>query len=105
MPTLTRRRNNDPHRDGWDVYFGDVHIGSIARWAGVPVEAPRWGWSCGFYPGTAPGEHRSCVAETFEKVRADFQTAWQELAATRTEADYEAWRRQRDWTAWKYRMH
>ena len=26
------------------------------------------------------------------------------LAATRTEADYQAWLDQRDWTAWKYRM-
>jgi hypothetical protein len=28
-----------------------------------------------------------------------------ELAVTLTEADYETWRRQRDWTAWKDRMH
>jgi hypothetical protein len=54
--------------------------------------------------GDRPGEQRSGVAETFDKARAGFQTAWQELAPTRTAADYEAWRRQRDWTAWKDQM-
>ena len=49
--------------------------------------------------------HRGGTAETFDEARVGFQAAWQELAATRSEADYEAWRRQRDWTAWKYRMH
>lgn len=71
----------------------------------MPNSAPQWAWSCGFHPGTAPGEHRSGIAETFDEARVGFQAAWQELAATRTEADYESWRRQRDWTAWKDRMH
>ena len=31
--------------------------------------------------------------------------ASQVLAATRTKADYQRWRDQRDWTAWKDRMH
>lgn len=41
----------------------------------------------------------------FDGARGDFQAAWKELAATLTDANYEAWRRQRDWTAWKDRMH
>ena len=31
-----------------------------------------------------------------------FETAWHELSATKTEADYQAWRDQRDFTARKY---
>ncbi|RZM94767.1 hypothetical protein CWO91_39140 [Bradyrhizobium genosp. SA-3] len=106
MPALTRRRSkDDPHPETWLIYFGDVRIGVIGRRAGVPNSAPQWGWSCGFYPGTAPGEHRSGIAETFERARSGFQAAWQDLAPKRTEADFEAWRRQRDWTAWNDRMH
>jgi hypothetical protein len=33
--------------------------------------------------------------------RADFEAAWQVFLANRTEADFEAWRDQRDWTARK----
>jgi hypothetical protein len=71
----------------------------------VPNSAPQWGWSCGFYPGSEPGDHRSGVAETFDGARAGFEAAWQKLSATRSETDYEAWRRERDWTAWKDCMH
>ncbi|RZN01686.1 hypothetical protein CWO91_33030 [Bradyrhizobium genosp. SA-3] len=106
MPALTRRRDrNDPHRETWLIYFGDIRVGVVGRRAGVPNSAPQWGWSCGFYPGTAPGEHRNGIAETFDAARTGFEAAWQELAATRSEADYEAWRRQRDWIAWIDRMH
>jgi hypothetical protein len=31
------------------------------------------------------------------------EQAWQMFSARRTEADYQAWRHQRDWTAEKYR--
>lgn len=106
MPSLTRRRDKSaPHRETWGIYFGDVRIGSISRRAGVPTSAPQWGWSCGFYPGTEPCDQQSGIAETFDEARADFERAWRKLSATRTEANYEAWRRQRDWTAWKDRMH
>src|SRR5262245_6502805 len=105
MPTLTRRRDKTDAREGWLIYFGDVNVGRIGLRAGVPSHAPQWGWSCGFYPGTEPGQHRSGTAETFDEARGAFERAWQLLASSRTEADYEAWRKQRDWTAWKYRMH
>jgi hypothetical protein len=48
MPQLTRRRY--PERpDCWHVYFGDVHVGTMAIRAGVPVDVDQWGWSCGFH--------------------------------------------------------
>ena len=35
MPTLTRRRY--PERpDCWHIYYGDVHVGTIAIRVGVP---------------------------------------------------------------------
>jgi hypothetical protein len=47
MPALTRRRY--PERpDRWHVYYGDVHVGTIAIRAGVPVDVDQWGWDCGF---------------------------------------------------------
>ena len=44
----------------------------------------------------------SGTAATFEQARADFAKAWQVFSAKRTEADYQAWRDQRDRTARKY---
>ncbi|MDA9505856.1 hypothetical protein ACVWW6_000657 [Bradyrhizobium sp. USDA 3311] len=102
MPPLTRRRGkDDPNRETWLIYLGDVRVGVISRRSGVPNSAPQWGWSCGFYPGVDPGEHRSGIAETFDQARDGFQAAWDGLAATLTET----WREARDWMAWRDRMH
>jgi hypothetical protein len=102
MPELTRRRYRE-RQDCWHVYFGDVHVGTIARRVGIPHSGRAWGWVCGFYPGSEPGEYRDGTAKTFDQARADFAVAWQRFSARRTEADYQAWRHQRDWTAEKYR--
>jgi hypothetical protein len=99
--TLTRR--HDPHRsDCWLVYFGDVHVGGVGRAVGTPGAAGRWVWFCGFYPGSNPGEQTHGTAATLDQARADFERAWMVFSAGRTEADYQAWRDQRDWTARKY---
>jgi hypothetical protein len=103
MPSLTRRRY--PERpDCWHVYYGDVHVGTIAIRVGCPADVDQWEWSCGFYPVSRPGEHRCGTAETFDQARADFEGAWAPFLASGTEADFEAWRRQRDQTAEKYAM-
>jgi hypothetical protein len=52
----------------------------------------------------ASGEHQCGTAATFGQARADFEGAWAPFLASRTEADFEAWRRQRDQTAEKYAM-
>ena len=70
--------------------------------AGTPNAMTQWKWSCGFYPGSNPGEQRSGTADTFDQARAAFEKAWQVFAANRTESDYQAWRDRRDWTARKY---
>jgi hypothetical protein len=38
MPTLTRRRSHDSHRETWLVFYGDVPVGMIAERAGVPAD-------------------------------------------------------------------
>ncbi|MBR1286058.1 hypothetical protein JQ597_28805 [Bradyrhizobium sp. AUGA SZCCT0177] len=102
MTTLTRRRHPD-RTDCWHVFYGDVHVGTIARAVGHPNTAPQWTWCCGFYPGSHPGEHRGGSAETFEAARAAFDAAWRVYLPKRTEADFQAWRDQQAWTAEKYR--
>ena len=64
----------------------------------------QWEWSCGFYPGSEPGEVSCDTAATFEEARADFERAWQVFLSNRTEADFQAWRDQRDWTERKYAL-
>ncbi|OKO74443.1 hypothetical protein [Bradyrhizobium sp. NAS96.2] len=104
MTELTRRRASDPHRKGWNVFYGDVQVGWIDERAGVPTDADQWGWSCGFYPGCDSGQHTSGSAASFEEARGAFEVAWATLLPTRTEADFEAWRHQRDWTERKRAM-
>jgi hypothetical protein len=103
MPVLTRRKDTE-RSDCWDVYFGDVGVGAIGRRAGVPLHVDQWEWGCGFYPGTSSGEGTSGTGATFEAARAGFEAACHTFLPTRTEADFQAWRDQRDWTTWKYAM-
>jgi hypothetical protein len=104
MPKLTRRR--DPDRpDCWDVYFGDVHVGTIAARPGVPFDVDQWGWACGFYPVSHRGVEVDGAAATFDEARAGFEEAWRAMQPQITEADYQEHRRQRAFTAWKYAMH
>lgn len=49
MPALTRRRY---------LYYGDIHIGTMARRVDCPVDVDPWEWDCGFYPGMEPGAHQ-----------------------------------------------
>jgi hypothetical protein len=103
MPALTRRRYHD-RPDCWHVFYGDVQVGTIARRVGCPVDVDQWEWRCGFYPGMHPSEHQDGTAETFEAARADFEAAWQQILPTRTGADFQEWRHQRDQTERKYAM-
>jgi hypothetical protein len=101
MPALTRRRYPE-RQDCWHVYYGDVHVGTIAIRVGIPRDEVPWGWICGFYPGAHPGEQTTGTAVTFDQAREAFETAWRVFLANRTDADFQAWRDARDWTARKY---
>jgi hypothetical protein len=95
VPTLTRRRSDDPHRESWTISYDDVRVGTIGRRAGVPVNVDQWGWSCGFYPGLHPGQHRSGSAETFAAARAGFEAAWKALLPKIPEGAFDEYRRDR----------
>ena len=103
MPELTRRRSLESPDECWHIYNGDVHVGTIALRTGMPPGEDPWDWNCGFYPGSHPGECTDGTAATFKRARADFEKAWRVFLSKRTEADFQAWRDQRDWTTEKYR--
>jgi hypothetical protein len=73
-------RADNPHRETWHIYSGDVHVGVISEHADVPIDADRWCWSCSFYPGLHPGQHQDGSAATFELARIAFEEAWQRLS-------------------------
>ena len=102
MPLLTRRRDRQASGECWHVYFGDVRVGNIGFRSGNPADSYPWQWFCGFYPGSHPGECAAGAAESFEAACAAFLKAWAVFLSKRTEADFEEWRLQRDWTARKY---
>ena len=103
MPELTRRRYRE-RQDCWHVFYGDVHVGTIARRVDVLHDAKPSGWICGFYPGSEPGEFTVGTGATFDQACSEFEIAWKRFSAKRTEADYQAWRDQQDWAARKYAM-
>src|SRR5690349_22956967 len=105
MPALTRRRDKDRHQESWQVYYGDVQVGWIGERAGVPKDVAQWGWHCGFSPAIDRGLRAGGTAATLEQARADFAEAWASYLPRCTEADFEGYRRQEAWTAWKYEMH
>jgi hypothetical protein len=102
MPKLTRRCSPD-RQNYWRVFYGDVCVGTIGRRAGVPIDVDQWEWAAAS-TGTEPGEGSGGTGATFEDARTGFEAAWRAFPPTRTEADFQAWRDQRDWTAWKYAL-
>jgi hypothetical protein len=104
MPTALTCRRYPERQDCWHIYYGDVHVGTIARRVGCPADVDQWEWRCGFYPGMEPGRHQDGTAIDFGSCRAGFEAAWRAILPTLTEADFQAWLHDRDWTARKYAM-
>jgi hypothetical protein len=102
MPELTRRRDLKAPDECWHVYYGDVRAGTMAKRVGIPFDEDPWGWVCGFYPECHPLERADGVVAIFDHARAEFEEARTIFLSNRTEADFEEWRHQRDWTARKY---
>ncbi|WP_063619005.1 hypothetical protein [Bradyrhizobium sp. th.b2] len=103
MTELTRRRDKDAPREKWDIYYDDdVRVGSIGQRAGVPNHVDQWEWKCGFYPGC--DRSTGGPAGTFDQARAAFEAEWVLLLPSLTEADFQAWRDQRDWIERKQAM-
>jgi hypothetical protein len=103
MPALTHRRFPE-RQDCCHVHYGDVHVGTIARRAGCPVDVDPWEWKCGFYPGMEPGQRQSGTAVDLDDARAGFEGAWRTILPGLTDGHFAEWRYQRDATAWKYAM-
>ena len=104
MPQLTRRRDRDAQQETWLIHYGDVRVGVIAERVGNPDSTPGWEWACGFYPGSDLSEHAHGLAATFDQARGAFGAAWRVFLARRTEADFEEYRRDRAFHAWKQAM-
>jgi len=104
MSELSRRRVND-QPESWHIHYaGGVRVGAIAERSGIPASSDqRWQWSCGFYPGSHPREHRHGTAVSFEAARAAFDAAWREFLPKHTEADFQECRDHQAWTAEKNR--
>ena len=85
MPALTRRRSKDPHAESWQIFYGDVQVGTIGMRAGVPVDVDQWGWSC----GSIRDQGRASTATA----------AWRIFLPKRTEADFQEWRDHQAFTA------
>jgi hypothetical protein len=104
MHQLTCRRNDDTHREGWAVMFGDVQVGIINQRAGTPNTVPLWQWHCGFYPVSHKGIRAAGIAATFDDARVAFEAAWAIIRPQCTEADFTEHREERAFVTWKYRM-
>jgi len=87
-PNSPARRSEHHRQECWHIYYGGVHVGTIAERIGNPHDTDPWEWSYGFYPGSHPGEQRSDCTMTFEEARADFERAWLVFLSKRTEADF-----------------
>ncbi|WP_338830613.1 hypothetical protein [Bradyrhizobium sp. 27S5] len=102
MTELTRRRDKNAALERWNIFHGDVQVGSIGLHSGVPNHAEQWEWKCGFYPGC--DRSTGGPAGTFNQARAAFEAEWELLLPSLTEADFQAWRDQRDWIERKQAM-
>lgn len=90
MQELTRRRTDDRF-ETWQIWYGDLQVGTIAQqdWDPSPERSGIWKWSCGFYPLHRDECFRGAARE-FDAARADFDAAWKVFLPRRTEAEFEA---------------
>jgi hypothetical protein len=102
MPALTRRRSADC-QDCWHIYYGDVQAGTIAMRAGNPREHRPLGMVLRLLSRIAtrpnPVRHIRDLRRCPCRIRVRLGEVF---LANRTDADFQAWRYQRDSTAWKY---
>jgi hypothetical protein len=42
MPVLARRRSKDSHAESWQIFYGDVQVGTIKSRTGNPWATPSW---------------------------------------------------------------
>ncbi|MEA2831393.1 MAG: hypothetical protein QOF22_2141 [Bradyrhizobium sp.] len=86
MPALTRRLSPAAREECWQIFYGDIRVGTIAKRVGIPNDQPRWGWSCGFYPGSHPGDCTGGAAATLDQALHAAQRSLMWLDPTATSA-------------------
>ncbi|WP_315783249.1 MULTISPECIES: hypothetical protein [unclassified Bradyrhizobium] len=104
MTSLTRRRDPQAPNETWRIYFGDVQAGTIAKRTEGPSGSPSWQWFCGFYPGSHPGEQTVGSARSYDQAREAFEASWRVFLSNRSPQDFDEWRKDHAFTAWKYAM-
>ena len=95
MSELTRRRDTSRNEETWLIFLEDVHIGTIGRRAGVPIDAKQWGWRCGFLSGSQRGARAAGTAADFDQARSQFEAARRRVLPSYTDADFADYRRAR----------
>jgi hypothetical protein len=100
MTALTRRH---PERtDCWHVYYGDVHVGAIARRTGCARSTSIRGNGAAASIRAWSRDRADAAPQPISMGTADFEAAWRRILPTLTEANFQEWHDQRDWTAKKY---
>lgn len=103
--TLTRRLFQENHYQRWDIFDGDVRVGTITEINGTEGQM-LWQWSCGFYPGCDKRTQQTAGScDTFDEAREEFQRAWERLEPEITPEMRGEWLEHQAFTAWKYAMH
>lgn len=103
MTALTRRRDREAAKESWQIFYGDVRIGTVSERSGAAHRLDCWEWACGFASLPA-GSHKHGTAVSLDRAKEAFEEAWRELHPRCTEAQLQEQREQDAWTAWKYRM-
>jgi hypothetical protein len=102
MPVLIRRRSPHHRQQCWEVYFGDVHVGTIAERTGNPTPSLGNGGAASI-PARALANALAARRRHSPKRAPISKTAWKVFLSNRSEADFQEWRNQEAWTAEKYR--
>ena len=85
------------------IYYGDVHVGTIAERVGNPHDTDPQGWNCGFYPGSRPGISRTYPRPLRRPVPISGARG-KCSCQSEPRPTFRRWREQRDWTAPKYAL-
>jgi hypothetical protein len=103
MPELTRRGSPDAPDECWHVFYGDVRVGTIALRTGMPPGKVLGAGHAASIPAAIPANARTAPRPRSPRPAPTSRQRGGYFCQNRTEADFQAWRDQRDWTAEKYR--
>jgi hypothetical protein len=87
--------SSDTPDECWHVHYGRYARRDHRDPHSYPHDEYPWGWSCDFFSSNHPRQHADGVAA------ASIRLAPPILASKRSEADFQAWRDERDWMGWE----